>query len=400
MSRNFKHIVLGLAAGIVVVIFLGGFGPTGVSSTPVDNAYKQMGVYEEVLQKIQSDYVTVPNLHQVTTGALHGLLDSLDSNSAYLTPAEYKEYLAHENDGKAQVGLIVSERGGYSTVVAVMPGSPAAKDDILSGDVILSINGQSTYEMSVAMVQLLLRGKPGSEVHFQLIRPQRVQPYKITLKRALDTPPPMQVKEFDHGSVLYLRPYELTAARVNQVIARLKAMKRSGNKKVLLDLRDVAIGPEAQGIRLANAFFKSGTLASLHGQTIETKVFKAKEADFVTSAPLAVLVNHGTSGAAEIVAGAVQDRKRGDVVGDVTFGEGAVVKTIPLKDGAALILTVAKYETPSGTKIEDSAITPKYVVSESINHYLAEEGELPSGELQGKDDQLNKALSLLQAKSA
>lgn len=401
MSRNFKHIVLGLAAGIVLVIFLGGFGPAGVSTTPVNNAYKQMGVYEEVLQKIQADYVTVPNLHEVTTGALHGLLDSLDSDSAYLTPTEYKEYLAHKNDGKAQVGLIVSERGGYSTVVSVVPGSPASKDDIRDGDVILSINGKSTYEMSVAMVRLLLQGKPGTEVHFQLIRPQRVAPYKITLIRAIETPPPMKVVEYAKSSILYIRPYALTANRVSQIIARLKKMKQNGNTKVLLDLRDVAQGPEQEGVRLANAFISSGTLASLHGQKIETKVFTAKRANFVTAAPLAVLVNHGTSGAAEIVAGAVLDRKRGDVVGDVTFGEGALVKTIPLPDGAALILTVGKYETPSGTKIEDSAITPNYIVNESINHYLAEEGELPSNEQKGSqsDDQLNKALSLLKAKS-
>jgi carboxyl-terminal processing protease len=179
-------------------------------------------------------------------------------------------------------------------------------------------------------------------------------------------------------------------------------MKQNGNTKVLLDLRNVAEGPEEQGVRLANAFISSGTLASLHGQTIPTKVFTAKASDFVTSAPLAVLVNHGTAGAAEILAGAVLDRKRGDVVGDVTFGEGAVVKTFQLPDGAAMMLTVGKYETPSGTKIEDSSITPNYMVNESINHYLAEEGELPSNEQKGAqtDNQLNKALSLLEAKAA
>ncbi len=402
MSRNFKHIVLGLAAGIVLVVFLGGFGPAGVSGAPTANAYKQMGVYEEVLQKIQADYVTVPNLHEVTTGALHGLLDSLDSDSAYLTPTEYKEYLAHENDGKAQVGLIVSERGGYSTVVSVVPGSPAAKDDIRDGDVILSVNGHSTYEMSVAMLRLLLRGKPGSEVHFQLIRPQRVAPYKITLTRVIETAPPMELKTYSGGKILYIKPFALTASRVAQIIARLKTMKQNGNSKVLLDLRDVAQGPEDEGVKLANAFISSGTLASLHGQTIPTKVFTAKASDFVTSAPLVVLVNHGTAGAAEIVAGAVLDRKRGDVVGDVTFGEGALVKTFQLPDGAAMILTVGKYETPSGTKIEDSSVTPNYLVNESINHYLAEEGELPSNEQKGAqiDDQLNKALSLLKAQSA
>lgn len=402
MSRNFKHIVLGLAAGIVLVIFLGGFGPAGVSGAPPANAYKQMGVYEEVLQKIQADYVTVPNLHDVTNGALHGLLESLDSDSAYLTPSEYKEYLAHQNEGDAQVGLIVSERGGYSTVVSVLPGSPAAKDDIQNGDVILSIDGKSTYDMSVAMVRLLLQGKAGTQVHFQLIRPQRVDPYKITLTRVSEAPPAMTATSYAKSGILYIKPYALTANRVNQIIARLKAMKQNGNTKVLLDLRNVAEGPEEQGVRLANAFISSGTLASLHGQTIPTKVFTAKASDFVTSAPLAVLVNHGTAGAAEILAGAVLDRKRGDVVGDVTFGEGAVVKTFQLPDGAAMMLTVGKYETPSGTKIEDSSITPNYMVNESINHYLAEEGELPSNEQKGAqtDNQLNKALSLLEAKSA
>jgi carboxyl-terminal processing protease len=402
MSLNFKHIVLGLAAGIVLVIFLGGFGPAGVSGAQTSNAYKQMGVYEEVLQKIKADYVTVPNLHEVTNGALHGLLESLDSDSAYLTPTEYKEYLAHENDGNAQVGLIVSERGGYSTVVSVVPNSPAFKENIEDGDVILSIDGKSTYEMSVAMVRLLLQGKPGSQVHFQLIRPQRVTPYQITLTRVIETPPPMVVSSYAKSSILYIKPYALTASKVSQIIQRLKAIKQNGKMKVLLDLRNVAQGPEKQGLRLANAFISSGTLGSLHGQTIPTQVFAAKSADFVTSAPLVVLVNHGTAGAAELFAGAILDRKRGDVVGDVTFGEGAVVKTFPLPDGAAMMLTVGKYETPSGTKIEDSSITPNYIVSESINHYLAEEGELPSNEQKGAqtDTQLEKALSLLQAKSA
>lgn len=402
MSLNFKHIVLGLAAGIVLVIFLGGFGPAGVSGAQTSNAYKQMGVYEEVLQKIKADYVTVPNLHEVTNGALHGLLESLDSDSAYLTPTEYKEYLAHENDGNAQVGLIVSERGGYSTVVSVVPNSPAFKEKIEDGDVILSIDGKSTYEMSVAMVRLLLQGKPGSQVHFQLIRPQRVTPYQITLTRVIETPPPMVVSSYAKSSILYIKPYALTASKVSQIIQRLKAIKQNGKMKVLLDLRNVAQGPEKQGLRLANAFISSGTLGSLHGQTIPTQVFAAKSADFVTSTPLVVLVNHGTAGAAELFAGAILDRKRGDVVGDVTFGEGAVVKTFPLPDGAAMMLTVGKYETPSGTKIEDSSITPNYIVSESINHYLAEEGELPSNEQKGAqtDTQLEKALSLLQAKSA
>lgn len=398
MSKNFKHIVLALAAVVVVVVFLGGFAPAGVSSNPVGNAYQQMGVYEEVFQKIQNDYVTVPNLADVTTGALHGLLEALDPDSAYLTPAEYKQYLAHQNDGQAQVGMTVSERGGYPVVVAVEPNSPAAKQKIQGGDMIDAINGQSAYNMSVAMVRLLLRGQPGSKIELRMIRAQSILPVDLTMTRVIDTPPPILTKEYANNTILYIKPYALTTARVHQVIALLRGLRKSGNTKVLLDLRNVALGSEADGIRMANAFFRSGKLASLYGQTIPTQIFEAKPADFVTSAPLVVLVNRGTSGASEIVAGAVLDRKRGDVVGDPTFGEGALVKTITLPDGAAMLLTVGKYETPNGTKIEDKAILPNYLVNESINSYLAEEGELPASQSKTsiQDDQLNKGLSLLE----
>src|SRR5579875_3781219 len=196
MSRTFKHIVLGLAAAVILIIFVGGFAPAGGSSHPLDNAYEQMGVYEEVLHKIQADYVTVPNLADVTTGALHGLLESLDGDSAYLTPAEFKQYLAHQNDGTAQVGLIVSSRDGYATVVSVVPDSPAASQNIQDGDMIEAINGQSTYEMSVAMVRLLLQGQPGSQVTLRMIRAQSVLPVNLTMTRVNNLAPPMVVRQY------------------------------------------------------------------------------------------------------------------------------------------------------------------------------------------------------------
>lgn len=402
MSRTFKQVVLGLSVVVILVIFLGGFGPAGVSSTPIDDAYKQMGVYEEVLHKIQTDYVTEPSIPEVTDGALHGLLESLDADSSYLTPEEYKQYLAHQNDGTAQVGLNVSERSGYATVVSVVPDSPADHQHIEDGDIIESIGGKSTYEMSVAMIRLLLEGKPGTDVTFDLIRPAKAEPDKITLTRAIEQDPAIKEQQYENSSILYLKPYSLSRDRVDMVIARLKAMSKNGNKKVLLDLRDVAQGQPQQGIRLANAFIGSGTLASIHGQTVATQTFDAQKDDFVTSAPLVVLVNHGTAGAAELLAGAVLDSKRGDVVGDRTFGEGAVQKTINLPDGAAMLLTVGKYETPSGKKIEDVAVTPNVVVTESIDEYLAEADELPAIEqnVPRPDDQLDKALDILKQKSS
>src|SRR5579875_2815936 len=217
MSRNFKHVVLGLAAAVILVIFLGGFAPAGVSSHPLDNAYQQMGVYEEVLHKIQADYVTVPNLADVTTGALHGLLESLDGDSAYLTAAEYKQYLAHQNDGTAQVGLIVSSRAGYATVVSVVPDSPAAGQKIQDGDMIEAINGESTYNMSVAMVRLLLQGQPGSKVTLRMIRAQSILPVNLTMTRADNLAPALEVKQYASNNVLYIKPYSLTTHRVDEV---------------------------------------------------------------------------------------------------------------------------------------------------------------------------------------
>jgi carboxyl-terminal processing protease len=181
-------------------------------------------------------------------------------------------------------------------------------------------------------------------------------------------------------------------------------MPKNGNKKVLLDLRDVTDGDPTQAINLANAFLQSGTIASIEGQKVAKQTFTADATKYITGAPLVVLVNHGTAGPAELVAAAILDNKRGDLVGDRSFGEGAVQKTIELPDGAAVILSVAKYEGPSGKAIQDQAVTPNIVVTESNDQYLAET-DTDSAKPEDKptvhtDDQLNKALDVLKQKSA
>ena len=347
MPRSFHRTILGISVAVILVVFLGGFGPAGVSADQGDGAYVQMGVYEDVLHKIQTDYVTQPNIQDVTNGALHGLLESLDAESSYLTQSEYATYVEHQHEGQAGTGLEVSKRYGYGSVVSVIPGSPADKAHIDDGDLIEAIGGKSTRLMSLAMIRLLLEGKTGTSVSFALVRPGKTQPDNITLTRVPITPPPMEVEQ-KGSNVLYLKPIVLTRDRVDEIISRLRAMPKSGDTKVLLDLRDVAEGDPDQGIRLANAFLKSGTIAMLAGQTVPTQTFAAEPSKCVTSAPVVVLVNNGTAGAAEIAAGAILDNKRGDVVGTRTFGEGGELKTFALPDGAALLLTVAKYETPDG----------------------------------------------------
>ena len=389
-QRSVFVLSVAIFAALVLGFALGEFGIFGVhAGSEQDGAYQQMRVYAEVLQKIQTDYVTDPKMGDVTTGALHGLLESLDADSSYLTPTEYKIYNERPASGAAQVGITVSKRYGYATVVNVMAGSPA--DQHLSdGDVIEAIGSQSTRELSLAVIRLMLEGKPGSTVLLSVVRPAKPDPDKLTLTRTVAIPPALGTQVYDNASILYLKPGVLSADRVDEIAAKIKAAPRGS--KVLLDLRDCS-GDAPQGQRLANFFIKQGTLATLEGQQFATQTFTADPAKFLTDAPVAVLVNRGTYGGPELTANAIEDLKRGDVVGERTFGEGSFQKSIELADGADLLLTVAKFESPSGNKIQDNAVTPNVVVTSATEE---EEGApSPKG-----DEMLDKALDLLKAKKA
>ncbi len=396
VSRFFQRLVFVLSVTIFAALgigfFMGEFGLLGVhAGGQQDGAYRQMRVYAEILKKVQTDYVTAPNIDDVTTGALHGLLESLDADSSYLTPTEYKIYKERPTAGVAQVGMVVSKRFGYATVVSVLPGSPADKEHVSDGDVIESIGEQSTRELSLAVIRLMLEGKPGSNVVLTVVRPRKADPDKLTLTRSITAPPALAEQQYENSTILYLKPGPLTQSRVDEIAARLKSAGK--NRKVLLDLRDSTGDDPQQGLRLANFFIKQGTLASLEGQKFPVQTFTADQARFLTDAPLAVLINRGTYGAAELTAAAIEDAKRGDVLGERSFGEGSVQKTIELPDGAALLLTVAKFESPSGKRIQDDAVIPTVAVGPAIEE---EEEAAPPAK---NDAPLNKALELLKAKN-
>ncbi len=394
--KVFQRVVFVLSTAIFAALGLGfaigEFGLFGVhAGSEQDGAYRQMRVYAEVLKKVQSDYVTDPNMNSVTAGALHGLLESLDADSSYLNPTEYKIYKEHPLTGEAQVGLTVSKRFGYATIVNVLPGSPADKQHLSDGDVMESIENQLTRDLSLAVIRLMLEGKPGTTVEMSVVQPHKSDPTKLTLTRTATALPPLAEQEYEGSTILYLKPGELTAARVDEVAAKLKAA--GPTRKVLLDLRDCTGTDAQQGLRLANFFMKQGTLATLEGQKFPEQTFTADPAKFITDAPMSVLVNRGTYGAAELTAAALEDSKRGDVVGERTFGEGSVQKTIELPGGAALMLTVAKYESPSGKKIQDTAVTPTVLVGMALDDEVDEDVTPAKG-----DDALTKALDLLKAK--
>jgi carboxyl-terminal processing protease len=253
------------------------------------------------------------------------------------------------------------------------------------------IDGQSTHDLPLAVFRFMLEGKPGTTVTLSVVRPFKPDPDKVTLTRALVATPPLGEQFYENATILYLKPGVLTAARVDDIAARIKAAGKG--RKILLDLRDASGDDPRQGLRLANFFIKQGTLASLEGQKFPLQTFTANPAQCLTDAPVAVLVNRGTYGAPELAAAAIEDLKRGDVVGERTFGEGSVQKTIDLPGGAALLLTVAKYSSPSGSKIQDNAVTPTIAVEQPSE-------EEPQTQPSKTDDTLDKAVELLKAKTA
>ncbi len=368
MPKISKILLLAVSVVLVVAVFLG-VNSNGVSAAtePQDGAYRQINVYSEVLRHIQTDYVEQPNITAVTNGALRGLLESLDADSSYLTPEDYKAYKA-DKGGKAQVGINVSKRYGYASVVSVVPGSPADKADISDGDIIEAIGPADTRDISLAMIQLLLEGQPGTELTLSVVRPRKSAPDKIVLTRVASSLPPVTETLYENSSILYLKPGVVDHDHVQQVELKLKGMSKAGNKKILLDLRDVAAGDMAEATRLANFFLKDGTIAILEGQKVQKQTFTADASKAInTTAPVVVLVNRGTAGPAELVAAALLDNKRADLVGEKTFGEGAQQKTFELPDGAALILSIAKYESPSGKKLQDEGVTPGVLVASNVD---------------------------------
>src|ERR1700689_4693930 len=405
MSMKTKAAILVSSFAMLLFVVVGSLG--GVHASSNDGAYRQMQVYSEVLSRVQSEYVEDPNIPKVTDGALHGMVESLDANSSYLTPAAYKALKAHKSEAKGEIGATVSKRFGYADVVSVLPGSPADKAGIEATDIFESIEGQSTRDMSLPEIRDALAGTTGSTVNLSVVRARKAEPQKMVITRDLISIPPVSDKMLEDG-IGYVKVDALTKGKAQEVAAKIKTLERSGAKKLVLDLRNTSDGEESEGVATANLFLNHGTITYLQGQKFPREAFNADPAKAVTALPVAVLVNKGTAGAAEIVAAAILENARGDVVGDKTFGDGSVQKTIDLPDGGALILSVAKYYSPSGKAIQDNSVTPNVLVADDTDSVISdddEEQEPATTEPESKpksmqDDQLHKAVEVLKSRTS
>ena len=358
MNRTARIAILAIS---VVVFCYAGLGHV-LGQTHEERAYKSLTVYSEVLQKIQQDYVDEPNMHLVTAGALHGLLESLDPESSYLTPREYTEYkqkLASTTPG--DTGLTLSKRYGYVIVVSVLPESPAEKAGIHSGDIFESVGGFTTREMSVGQAMNLLKGQPGGAAKVGVIRRGKNEPENVDIVREKLAPTKIVSQKTD-PDILALRPLTLEAGRADELRARLQEAEKQGIHKIVLDLRNCGRGPVSEGLAVARLFISNGNLATLRGQTVSAQTFAAEPGKVVWKGPVSILIDGTTSGAAEVLAAAMVGTHRGDVVGERTFGLASEQKLISIPDGSALILTVANYYNANGKSILEEGVTPTEVV--------------------------------------
>lgn len=402
MSRSIKTLI------VCASVFIFSYAAVGYvlgKADDDDKAYRSLGVYGEVLQRIQDDYVDTPNLSVVTAGALHGLLESLDPYSSYLSPREFADYKEKQkNTAHADIGAILTKRFGYIAVVSVLPESPADKAGIRKGDLFESLGGFATRDMSVEQADLLLEGAPGSQVKLEVVKRGSTDPDAVTVTREPAVPEHLTADKIadDTG---YIRIPELEAGSAAELRDRLGRFNQMGLHKLVLDLRDCASGTVAEAISAAQLFVPSGTLATLKGQTVSSQEFGAAPDKVIWRGPMEVLVSDSTSGPAEVLAGALEGNHRAEVVGLRTAGSASEQKLISLDDGAALILTTALYYTPDNKAILPDGIAPTVAVAESTqdlnNPDLEPAGPLHPNQLPGSDDPtLHKALDQLKVSAA
>jgi carboxyl-terminal processing protease len=319
---------------------------TTQAQQPVNDAGAQLRIVESVLQHIQNDYVDDPNMEKVRLGALRGLAGGLDPYSSFLTADQVKEY-QNKSNSKTGIGAEFSQVSGYLYVVSVIKGSPADVAGLKSGDVIEYVDGRASRDISLYDAEGLVSGQPGTQVALRVLRPGE-KPQIIKVTRGPYKVPSVESR-VEGGKIGVIKVYSLESGESADIRSQLQSLQKQGVQKVVLDLRSVSAGSLDEGVAVANLFIKDGNLATVVGKENKvTRSFAADPSKFLFGGDVATLIDLGTAGAAEVVASAMLERKRGDVVGERSFGAGTEQQLFTLRSGEGLLLTTSKWASATG----------------------------------------------------
>jgi carboxyl-terminal processing protease len=343
----------------VIFVILGGFLGNVIAR---EDTYQHLKVFDDVVGLITSNYVEKVNVDKVMAGAMQGLADSLDPDSAHLTPAQVKQVETGAALPSGDVGIDLT-RQYYLRVIATRDGSPADKAGLRTGDYVRAINDTPTRQMSVFEGMRMLRGAPGSKVSVTVLRGNANEPHVVELVR--ETPPTTDVtsRVLEPG-LGYLRVAAITTRTADQAKARVAELTRGNLTNLIVDIRRTSGGSLDGGIALARLFVGTGVLAKREAKGTEPETIGAKDGDGTITTPVTVLIDNGTSAAAELFASALVGNKRADLVGEHTIGRTALQKLIKLPDGSGLWLTTTRYLTPSGSQLHEKGLEPTVAVEQ------------------------------------
>ncbi|MDT7540801.1 MAG: carboxyl-terminal processing protease [Acidobacteriota bacterium] len=355
MSFRSKFIVVVFSATLALYAVVGGWMFTRAQQQNDPGA--QLRIFESVLQHINDDYVDEPDLNKVRAGALRGLAYGLDPYSTYLTIDQVRDYRANLEKSQVGIGAELSQVASYLYVIAPVKGGPADQAGLQSGDIIEYIDGKATRDISLYDAKQLLNGAAGSEVKLRVLR-AGTRPFALTIKRrAVDVP--AAEARMEAGKIGIVRVNSLAAGESVDVQKRVQELQKQGAQKLVIDLRNVAGGSLEEGVKVANLFVRNGALAETVGRG--GKVLNTMNADpklSIFDGPIVVLIDRGTAGAAEVVASAFIEQKRGEVVGEKSFGAGADQQLFPLRNGDGLLLTTVKWASSKGKAFLGAGVAP------------------------------------------
>ncbi len=353
MRSRFLTVVF---AGVLAVLLL---PAPGIGA---ESKYDGMKRFSQVYDYIREYYVRETKPNELMDGAIKGMLQNLDPHSTYLSTNEYKEMKETTSGAFFGIGIEISVENGQLIVVSPIEDTPAYKAGLKAGDMILAVDGHPTQEMTMQESVSKIRGAKGTEVELLILRKEDKTPTTVKLVR--DSIPLISVKtRFLDTGYVWVRITRFSDNTQKELLEGLADAARQGEiKGIVLDLRNNPGGLLDQAVKVSDVFLGSGEIVSMRGrEKSEARSFKATSSKTDQTCPLVVLVNAGTASASEIVAGAIQDHKRGLLVGERTFGKGSVQNVMPMPDGSALKLTVALYYTPSGRSIQAEGVQPDFL---------------------------------------